>query len=374
MVRYIKGNQVIKICLLFGLCLYFVKMRKEHGIIWKTFTRHMEKKPNVVKAILNVRHNEEIHKAGITHVNEWTVWMGVMDEKYLRRRERIKEVCKNNGIKDTKVFSVGGMLVDVRNKIAVCPVGKIGSSTMFKIFNKLLSPKLLRKYKNEYQNEYIRHILQAPITKIKTNTPAIGTNDYRMRRNFPYDYDLDELSTFLKNKISLSFTFVRHPFERLVSAYKDKVLRNKGSYFWESDNHWKKYTYKHYQQWYRNDHSFPSFVQLVSEEYNASEMNGHWFPIHRTCKHCHISYDVIGHLDTMSEDLRYIILKSNLQKVLKLEDVLAVHERSTMHTHDETLAYFAKLSTKDVKTLYEIYKNDFDLFNFSPKVYFDQTM
>ena len=103
-------------------------------------------------------------------------------------------------------------------------------------------------------------------------------------------------------------------------------------------------------------------------------MNGHWYPIHRICKHCHISYDVIGQMDTMNEDLRYIILKSNLQKVLKLEDVLAIHVRSTSHTHNETLEYFAKLSTKDVKTLYDIYKDDFDLFNFSPKVYFDQTM
>ena len=374
MFRYIEGKKVIKICLLFGLCLYFVKMRKEHGVIWKTFTRNMEKKSNVDKENLNVRYNEESHKVGITHVNEWSVWMSVMDEKYVRRRERIKEVCKHNGIKEPNVFSDGGMLVDVRNKIAACPVGKIGSSTWFKIFRNLLPQKLIRKYAKEYDEEIIRHILEAPITKIKTKTAPIGTNDYRMRRNFPYDYDLDELSTFLKKEISLSFTFVRHPFERLVSAYKDKVLRNNGTYFWASDNHWKKYTYKHYQQWYRNDHSFPSFVHLVIEEYNASQMNGHWFPIHRTCKHCHISYDVVGHLDTMSEDLRYIILKSNLQKVLKLEDVLSVHELSTQHTHDETLAYFAKLSTKDVKTLYEIYKNDFDLFNFSPKVYFDQAM
>ena len=125
MVRYIKGNQVIKICLLFGLCLYFVKMRKEHGIIWKTFTSNMEKRSNVDKEILNVRYNEENHKAGITNVNEWSVWMSVMEEKYLRRRERIKEVCKQNGINEPKVFPVGGIVVDVRNKIAFCTVPKI---------------------------------------------------------------------------------------------------------------------------------------------------------------------------------------------------------------------------------------------------------
>ena len=89
MFSYIKGNHVIIMCLLFGLCLYFVKMRKEHGIIWKTLTRNMEKRSNVDKEILNVRYNEENHKAGITNVNEWSVWMSLMEEKYLRRRERI---------------------------------------------------------------------------------------------------------------------------------------------------------------------------------------------------------------------------------------------------------------------------------------------
>ena len=94
MFSYIKGNQVIIMCLLFGLFLYYEKMRKEHGVIWKTFTRHMEKMPNVVKTFLNVRYNEEIHKTGIKHVKKWSVWMNVMDEKYLRRRERIKRSRK----------------------------------------------------------------------------------------------------------------------------------------------------------------------------------------------------------------------------------------------------------------------------------------
>ena len=84
----------------------------------------------------------------------------------------------------------------------------------------------------------------------------------------PFDSDLEDLAS-----TSVSFSVVRHPFERLVSAYQDKVFR-KNKYFTISlslsqiannpEGHlnlWKG-VYKMIESQY-GDKSFPSFVKWL---------------------------------------------------------------------------------------------------------------
>ena len=62
---------------------------------------------------------------------------------------------------------------------------------------------------------------------------------------------------YIKSSKITAFSLVRHPFERLVSAYKNKVLHDNGKYIRGLG----------YENWYKTGHSFANFVDLVLKEY-----------------------------------------------------------------------------------------------------------
>lgn len=68
------------------------------------------------------------------------------------------------------------------------------------------------------------------------------------------------INNFLTSNQILSFSFVRHPFERLASAYKDKFSENTKEFN-------RKYYPSLYSRWFKGERSFSSFVDLVLYQY-----------------------------------------------------------------------------------------------------------
>ena len=102
---------------------------------------------------------------------------------------------------------------------------------------------------------------------------------------------------------------------RLVSAYVNKVVNHPNSLKSLST---------------MKDKSFSSFVNHVLKEYKESDcyhsynlpcfaINEHWRPFNARCSYCDIPYNVIGRLETLEEDVRYILLKQNLTHIIPLE-------------------------------------------------------
>ena len=120
-------------------------------------------------------------------------------------------------------------------------------------------------------------------------------------------------------KESNSFTFVRHPFVRLVSAFRDKFELG-------AKNNW---IYKMYaadvldipearadktEAYMRNIYRKivnlprPSFRQFVSYllRTKVENYNDHWLPYWLHCHFCHQGYQVVGRFETIVEDTKYI--------------------------------------------------------------------
>uniref|UniRef100_A0A3B3IND1 Carbohydrate sulfotransferase n=1 Tax=Oryzias latipes TaxID=8090 RepID=A0A3B3IND1_ORYLA len=172
-----------------------------------------------------------------------------------------------------------------------------------------------------------------------------------------------------KLKHYTKFLFVRDPFVRLISAYRDKML-NYDQYFYEG-------YVRVILQRYKNQKnvpvkyngtkrtylkpSFHNFVQYIvdprTEKYAPFEP--HWRQMHRLCHPCLVEYDFVGHQESLQEDARQLL------KMLKLEDAIKFPPSyENMTSGNSVMEWFQGVPIEDRRKLYKIYEKDFQLFGY----------
>ena len=338
----------------------------------KTYSENDNK--NVVRnksyvSINNLKKASNISTINLQNKSNYdNEWMKRMEEKYRETNERIKSACAKYRYKKSYVprpqYYLHHML-DLRHNLGYCPQYKVGTSTMSKHFLRLM-PQNRRPKTDDYWNKAMIEYFKVPI-------------DYdRFRHHKHISRDIKNwFLNFVRPRKLMLFSFVRHPFERLVSAYKEKfvmtsILDEKGQeerlkeFFFFKTN-------PKYREWYKKDHSFSSFVELVLKEYSQSrqlswpwKINGHWTPMSMRCFYCDVRYDVIGRMETFSDDLKYIIMKNKLGDILSEDKKVRTTGGSPK---DDALRYFSQLRKEQIRSLYEVYKMDFKLFGYNVDEY-----
>ncbi|XP_058977224.1 carbohydrate sulfotransferase 13-like [Musca domestica] len=164
------------------------------------------------------------------------------------------------------------------------------------------------------------------------------------------------------------FIFVRHPFERILSAYRNKLEGNAPStkYFQhrigrqivrgirvDPSNH---------SLEYGDDVSFGEFVQYLLTPSlslnNQSTYNEHWEPISRLCNPCVMKYNVIGKYETLLDDSALALYLTGA------ENVTFPSGHKPSNTRSYLRKYFDPLPISAIRHLYEIYADDFKLFDY----------
>ncbi|XP_020379577.1 carbohydrate sulfotransferase 11-like [Rhincodon typus] len=182
-------------------------------------------------------------------------------------------------------------------------------------------------------------------------------------------YGTAEINYRLRNY--LKFIFVREPFERLLSAYRNKFTRRYNTAFH------KRYGTKIIREHRHNpspealrhgaDVTFQEFVwYLVDPKTRREEpFNEHWETVYSLCHPCLIRYDVVGHYETLLQDARYLLdlVESDHRITFPSSNV------SSRTTDDLTATFFKKISPFYQRKLYKLYKLDFTLFNYSVPSY-----
>ena len=124
------------------------------------------------------------------------------------------------------------------------------------------------------------------------------------------------------NEMLVTFAFIRHPLNRLVSSYNDKFKHNK----WNKDTKLKrivglgediKMMRSDIMRRYRNvdpkqTDEYPSpkeFVRYILEQVNLHGpliLNRHWRPQYALCPFCSMDFDYIGDIQEMNEHVEFL--------------------------------------------------------------------
>ncbi|XP_052873379.1 carbohydrate sulfotransferase 11-like [Anopheles cruzii] len=190
------------------------------------------------------------------------------------------------------------------------------------------------------------------------------TDNFMLARvHYPWESP-DVLLTSMKN--SLSFLVVREPFERLISAYEERLLGQLHPYFKNLSHQ----IYKLYHDDGIEDGipSFQDFARYVVYQFrNRKDSDLHWRPINDLCTPCLARYDFIMKLETFGQDLAYFANETHLQG--KIKRVQMNHARRD--PIDRLVRkYFSQLTKQQLVDLLEIYRIDFELFGYPFDRYF----
>ena len=165
-----------------------------------------------------------------------------------------------------------------------------------------------------------------------------------METLFPFNQD-----NFHEVMARKPFTFavVRHPHERLVSAYIDFTERD----FVNS--------------------SFVDFLKdhVLREAENcvrggSCHMNRHWIPMDNICSFCALNYSLVGTMETFGED------HARVSGLLGVEVAESSKERH-VHTgpsaiQEVTAAHFALVPETVLRRVNQVYKLDLEMFGYQP--------
>nr|CAD7265510.1 unnamed protein product [Timema shepardi] len=286
------------------------------------------------------------------------IQMEAMEKMMAERRQNIQRIC---GITPLSPFmaeaklvkTIQRMYISRKYNVAYCPIFKAGSSSWLEVFANMAGVLTERNRKLIARG------------KLQVNNLA--------RKAYPKNKSISEEKNAVMS--ATRFIIVRHPFERLLSAYRDK-LENKA----RREYYYNRYG-RHIVQLYRThkdltkrpEPTFHEFLSYVSEKQRFDE---HWRPYHLECSPCVLDYQVIIKMESMDSEEKYLVNK------LGLESFVAYSASSRRHKNmnpsgrtgsESAMKYYAQVPRELMQKLYKLYSSDFTLFGYYPTEYYEMS-
>lgn len=138
-------------------------------------------------------------------------------------------------------------------------------------------------------------------------------------------YPKQSSNTIMKD--TFRFMVVRHPFERILSAYRDKLedisrdLEARDGYYYTV---YGKNIVSEFRD--KTDTNLTGIIEPTWREFvtyilntPVTKFDEHWMPIWMLCSPCIIRYDAISKMETFSEDTQFILQQAGLEDKLEVE-------------------------------------------------------
>ncbi|XP_039997476.1 carbohydrate sulfotransferase 12-like [Xiphias gladius] len=270
------------------------------------------------------------------------------------RKQQLKEICagdkntfseRKHSLEDMSEDELKNLIVDDTHGIIYCYIPKVACTNWKRVM-------FVLNQGEPYQDPM-------SISGDLVHVP----NKFTTLNSFP----LIEMKARLKHYTK--FLFVREPFVRLISAYRDKFQR------------YNKYYYQNFARdilrLYGNqpdspetvDEAFvsgvhPSFYNFIQylldpQTENEEPFEPHWKQQYRLCHPCLIQYDFVGHQETLQEDAEELLTVLQLQ-----DDIRFPPFYENMTSPGSVFDWFREVPLEDRRKLYKLYEEDFRLFGY----------
>ncbi|KAF4521883.1 hypothetical protein B566_EDAN008396 [Ephemera danica] len=261
------------------------------------------------------------------------------------RRKRVREVCEATGLEKQGHPNAWEFFIDHRHHLIWCNVFKAASSTWMYNFNLLAG----------YKEDYLRRSRKTPLVLARARFPRPSVAQLK-----------EALPSYM------SFMIVRDPFERLVSAYRNKIEAFRHKFYRKMAREMiAKYRKAGSRYEGLKGPSFSEFVMHVVD--TADKPDEHWAPYYQFCTPCHVNFTVIAQVETLTRDQEYVIRHAGLADELSLGrrgHREALNKARGAPTSELLEKYFRQLSREQLLALYRIYRIDFDMFGYDADKYF----
>ena len=213
-----------------------------------------------------------------------------------------------------------------------------------------------------------RRVFLAFDGKIKSPSSIKGGFDIHTKP-YPKLLKLHENDIKWRKNIYFSFVIVRHPFDRLFAAYRNKLLDPHVRGFREQigSSILRMFRTGLSQKEYASGKnvSFTEFVNYIIARHDKQtfwQLNEHWQLINKLCSPCMMKYNYIGKMETLEDDAEAILKQLGLENEIKYPS----HDGSYHHkTEDVMRSFYSQLPESTIRKLYEVYKEDFLAFGYN---------
>ncbi|KAK2701900.1 carbohydrate sulfotransferase 9-like, partial [Artemia franciscana] len=211
----------------------------------------------------------------------------------------------------------------------------------------------------------------AILTKQSNETDAANIIRYDVHHLMKFDSlrSLGFEEKYMKLGSYFVFAVVRHPFERLVSAFNDKLKHPDefdGNFF--QQKHGTRIIQKYRpkaspKEIMSGKPKFSEFIEYLIDPETVkgtiNKIDHHWAQYYKIIHPCIHKFDYIVRFEYFKEDTQYILDSLNLSSIVKFSYKDPVTSKDNLKMHMQ------QLTKNQIYKLYLAYRFDFDLFGYN---------
>ena len=248
----------------------------------------------------------------------------------------------------------GQFLVSTHYKYMYCDIGKVASSSLKAALTEIGVSQIYGKGGKNIRPPELPKDGKIHLKKTLLLGGITGLGEYSI------DSIRQQLNNYTK------FMFVRHPIERVISAYRDKLETEADTYF---VRHYGKQIVLKYG---KGKHGMirrlkPTFSEFVQFLLTEKPWNPHWNTYHSVCIPCFIEYDYIGKLEDMHEDTEHIFNiifgEATSQKAIEAFPKRNSSKKSGKYVN-ASQKYLSQLTCEQLEGLHEMFAQDLALYEY----------
>ncbi|XP_058422703.1 carbohydrate sulfotransferase 13 [Diceros bicornis minor] len=217
-----------------------------------------------------------------------------------------------------------------------------------------------------------KRVLLALSGRARGDPRAIPAHEAHALGRLPSLADFSRAEINRRLRAYLAFLFVREPFERLASAYRNKFARPYSAAFQ------RRYGTRIVRRLRPRPHPdalarghdvrFAEFLAYLLDPRTRRDepFNEHWERAHALCHPCRLRYDVVGKFETLAEDAAFVL---RLAGAPGLRFPAPPPRGTAAAARAQAARLFRDVSPFYQRRLFDLYRMDFLLFNYSTPAY-----